>query len=258
MIRTLLPCLLLIPIASSGQCTVDQVQDQWNGGTSERNLPGYYEWQSFTAGATGALCQVDLLFCNTGSTVSGTGTLNVYAGEGIGGALLSTQGVVVDGSIAAANQPCWQQWPIAAAPLLAAGQVYTFQFVPTVGGGLPDPYLIQIQLPGTYAGGHNYNLGPQGDCAFRTHVSMGSVGTPETVRPTLLAYPNPATDALTVETPTGAGTVVELHDADGRTVWTGTTTGSRTVVDMAHLAPGLYVLRAVTHGAVEELRVVRP
>ncbi|HET6991211.1 MAG TPA: hypothetical protein VFJ43_07810, partial [Bacteroidia bacterium] len=62
----------------SAQCTLDQNQPMNNGGTSERNLPGYYDWQSFTAGISGALCEVDVLYCNTNVHLAGSGILKIY------------------------------------------------------------------------------------------------------------------------------------------------------------------------------------
>lgn len=258
MTRALLLLLSLLAGGTNfGQCTADQVHEQWNGGTSERNLPGYYEWQSFTAGLDGDLCQVDLLFCNINVPVVGTGTLNVYAGEGIAGTLLATQPVLVDGSALPANQPCWQNWVLANTPTLSAGQLYTLQFVPTAGGGLPDPYLIQIQLPGTYAGGHNYNLGEQGDCAFRTHVSAGSVGVSEVQEPLLQVYPNPVHEHLTVELPATANVAIQVLDGAGRLVLQTITRARRTNLDLSHLNRGTYVVRAITHTAVEMAHVVK-
>ena len=151
--------------------TLDQNQPQWNGGTSERNLPGYYEWQSFTAGISGSLSKIDLMFCNTNVKVNGTGTLKVYTGQGTTGTLLLTQSVSVNGTAYNFNQPFWQSWNLNTTPNITVGSLYTFQFIPTQGGGLTDPYLIQIYLPSIYAGGQNYNLGTLGDCTFRTYVN---------------------------------------------------------------------------------------
>jgi hypothetical protein len=151
--------------------TLDQNQPTWNGGTSERNLPGYYEWQSFTAGLNGYLCRIDLMFCNTNVKVNGTGTLKVYTGQGTAGTLLLTQSVSANGTAYNFNQPFWQSWNLNTTPAITTGSLYTFQFIPTQGGGLTDPYLIQINIPSIYSNGQNYNLGTLGDCAFKTYVN---------------------------------------------------------------------------------------
>jgi hypothetical protein len=44
--------------------TVDQQQLVYDGGTSARTLPGYTVWQSFTAGLTGTLAEIDMGFFN--------------------------------------------------------------------------------------------------------------------------------------------------------------------------------------------------
>jgi hypothetical protein len=230
------------------QCTPDQVQDLWNGGTSERNLPGYYEWQSFTAGSSGVLCQVDLMFCNLSGPVTGSGVLNVHRGEGITGTLLATQPVTVDGSAFAPNQPFWATWTLSNAPDVQVDSLYTFQFVPTQGGGLPDPYLIQILLPGTYAGGINHNLGVQGDCTFRTHVAPSGVGMPETQRPSLSVYPNPSSGLLTVRTPLGGETLV-LRNAQGLLIGRWQVPGPYFLLDLTPFATGPYHLELHTSTA---------
>ena len=170
MLGALISCILLTQTAKAA-CILDQNQPTYDGGTSERNLAGYYEWESFTAGVTGQLCEIDLLFCNSSTKLNGTGTLKIYTGTGTVGTLLTTQTVTVNGTSYATNTVFWQQWTVTVPPSVTATQVYTFQFIPTVGGGLPDPYLIEINIPNVYAGGHNYNLGTAGCCAFKTYVT---------------------------------------------------------------------------------------
>jgi hypothetical protein len=160
--------------------------------------------------------------------------------------LLTSQPVLVDGSASPANQPCWQQWTLANPPALLAGQQYTFQFVPTQGGGLPDPYLIQIQLPGTYAGGQNYNLGAQGDCAFRTRVNPGGVGMAEQAPWSLRVYPNPAHDRLTVELPDNTEARLRVFDAMGQLVLEAVSHADRTELDLSGLKPGHYVVQVIS------------
>jgi hypothetical protein len=242
-----------------GQCTTDQVQDIWNGGTSERNLPGNFEWQSFTAGVTGELCQVDLMFCNSNVILDGSGTLNIYSGEGVGGPLLSTQSVQVDGTANTFNQVFWQSWTIAEIVMVNEGSIYTFQFIPTQGGGLPDPYLIQILLPGTYAGGHNYNLGTQGDCTFRTYVN-GSTGISQQnadVQDEWQVFPIPADDHLTIAHPGNSRASAQVIDPAGRSVMGFDVQGEQATMDISGLKPGTYLLRLTCSGTAGYRRFVK-
>ncbi len=150
-------------------CTVDQSLLTWNGGTSERNLPGYYEWQSFTSGMTGTLCEVDLMFGNSNIKLNGTGTLKIYTGTGIAGSLLASQPVTVNGTAYNINTNFWQSWIVNSPPNVVAGSVYTFQFIPTVSGGLPDPYIIVVNTTNPYAGGRN-SQAANFDNPFKTFV----------------------------------------------------------------------------------------
>ncbi len=257
MLRTPAFLLLLIARSASAQCTMDQVQDQWNGGTSERNLPGYSEWQSFTAGESGALCEVDLLFCNINVPVIGTGTLNVFAGEGTAGTLLATQPVSVNGSATPLNLPFWAQWSLANGPQLEMDSVYTVQFVPTLGGGLPDPYLIQIQLPGSYAGGHCYNLGTQGDLAFRTFASAVATGSAALTGPARsVVFPVPARERVFLRMPATASRL-DILDANGALVRSLRPTRELSDIDVQDLRPGVYILRAIGPLGSEHMRFVK-
>ena len=249
--------LLLTSGPLTAQCLPDQVQEQWNGGTSERNLPGYYEWQSFTAGSTGALCGIDVLFCNINVPVVGSGTLKVFAGQGIGGALLASQTVNVDGSATALNLPFWANWSLAAPPNVEAGSMYTLQFIPTQGGGLPDPYLIQITLPGLYPGGHCFNLGTDGDIAFRTHVDAASLSVvPATDVQGMQVFPNPATDRITVITPMGSREVMLINGC-GQVVRRSPVRAPMLVVEVADLPAGPYGVHVVGEGRTAVARVMK-
>jgi len=119
--------------------------------------------QSFTAGATGNLdkleLNVDLLF------TPGNVVLNIYAGNGIAGTLLSTQTVTISASgllsIVIPNVP------------VVAGNVYTFNF-PTASMN------AYVSMTGdTYPGGAWYNSGTMYtsyDVAFKTYVSTPTIG----------------------------------------------------------------------------------
>jgi len=220
-ILIILFAIALFPRTAKAQCDTDQIQSQWDGGTSERNLPGYYEWESFTAGMTGELCQVDLMFCNSNTQLNGTGILKVYTGTGTGGILLDSQLVVVDGTAYPINTVFWQSWSVDSNPAVAATQVYTFQFTPIQGGGLPDPYLIQINIPNVYAGGHNYNLGTGGCCTFRTYVStLTSVSkiNGQSQNMEILLQDQPTQNVLRgiLKTPAEGQMLLEIYDMQGR------------------------------------------
>lgn len=174
----------LLQLGANAQCGTDQIQLLTNGGRSARNLPGYYEGQTFTAGATGLLCEIDILMFNT---MSGIGTLKIYSGSGIGGPLLDSQIVNVN---VPSMTSVWQNWTIITPPTVTAGQVYTFQFIPTHGGGLLDPYGVNVQVSNVYMGGHDLadiNM----DLTFRTYVDIAtSIDYTET-ESYFVVYPNP-------------------------------------------------------------------
>lgn len=254
------PCLLILLLSGgrlTAQCLPDQVQEQWNGGTSERNLPGYYEWQSFTAGSTGALCGIDVLFCNINVPVVGTGTLKVFTGEGLGGTLLAPQAVNVDGSATALNLPFWANWALEVPPNVEAGSIYTLQFIPTQGGGLPDPYLIQITLPGLYPGGHCFNLGTDGDIGFRTHVDAAALSVERAVAaPAMQVYPTLATDRITVLTSVNSADVA-LINSSGQVVRRSRVSAPMMDLDVADLPAGPYWVRMVSDGGAVVARVMK-
>ncbi|MBK8344010.1 MAG: hypothetical protein IPL12_12255 [Bacteroidetes bacterium] len=80
---------------SDADLSIDQQQLLYLGGESARNLPGYSTWQSFTAGVTGNLTQIDQGFFNE---MTGTATLNIFTGTGNGGSLLYSETVTISGA----------------------------------------------------------------------------------------------------------------------------------------------------------------
>ncbi|UOQ97415.1 serine hydrolase [Hymenobacter sp. 5317J-9] len=58
-----------------------------------------------------------------------------------------------------------------------------------------------------------------------------------------LAFPNPATEVLTLRQPAHAAATVRLTDALGREVWRRPAPGAETSVSVAALAPGLYAVQ---------------
>ncbi len=179
---------------SGSTMTLDQSQLVYNGGTSARNLPGYSHWQSFTAGITGTLSQLDLGFF---TLINATGTLNIFSGTGTGGPLLQTQTI----NVICGGGNCMLSFAVSAP--VTAGQVYTFQFIP--GPAMPDPYGVQVQVPGTYPGGEMALVDPSGtymtgfDMVFQTYVTSGSGLT--------YLWSNGSADSLIVANASGTYTV---------------------------------------------------
>jgi hypothetical protein len=53
---------------------------------------------------------------------------------------------------------------------VTAGQVYTWEIIPIQGGGLPDPYGVQVSGPAnTYVGGQ-CEFGATLDDVFRVYI----------------------------------------------------------------------------------------
>jgi len=155
---------------ADAQVVLDQQQLIYDGGTSARTLPGYTVWQSFTAGLTGPLVEIDMGFFND---MSGDGTLRIYAGEGTSGAVLQTLNVPVVGI----TQPpvTWNNWTVNVP--VVAGQLYTFELTPNP-LTLPDPYGVAIGSNNPYPSGVFGLNDPSGsyptsfDTVFRTFVAV--------------------------------------------------------------------------------------
>jgi hypothetical protein len=145
------------------ELSVDQQQLLYLGGESARNLPGYSTWQSFTAGVTGDLVQIDQGFFNE---MTGTATLNIFTGTGNGGTLLYSETVTISGT-----GNFWETFVIDTPVPITESEVYTFEIVPDLAGGLPDPYGVQVSGPAdNYAGGR-CEFDVTWDDVFKTYVS---------------------------------------------------------------------------------------
>ena len=153
------------------QKVLDQQQTLYSGGASARTLPGYTVWQSFTAGLSGTLTEIDMGFFND---MSGSGQLQIFDGQGTSGTLLQTLVVPVIGI----TQPgvTWNYWTTVDVPVLA-GQMYTFNLIPDA-ATLPDPYGVAIGALNPYPGGVMGLNDPSGsyptdyDVVFRTYVQQ--------------------------------------------------------------------------------------
>jgi hypothetical protein len=180
-ILLLITTIVLSAIASPAKAdTIDQQQLFYDGGISARTLPGYTVWQSFTAGLTGTLTEIDMGFFND---MSGDGTLRIYSGQGTSGAILETLSVPVVGI----TQPSftWNNWSVNVA--IQVGLQYTFELTPN-SVTLPDPYGVAFGTADPYAGGVAGLNDPSGtypladwDLVFQTRVSRASMPEPTSI-----------------------------------------------------------------------------
>ncbi len=125
------------------------------------------QWQSFTAGASGQLTRIDLGVSSPVAPQSSAGTITIYAGEGTGGAVLSTTAV----TFVPSGFNSLQSFAISGGPVLTAGQIYTYRFkVPSITVG-----WVWGQ-DGAYAGGH-CSFNANCDFVFKTYIAPAA--TPE-------------------------------------------------------------------------------
>jgi len=155
---------------------LDQFQTNYRGALSARTLPGYAEAQTITAGYTGTMTQIDLRFFNN---IRGNGTLNIYSGSGISGALLQSKSVSVVSSESAPIN--WNNWDVNV-PVIA-GSKYTFEFIPDA-GSMPDPYGLCVGNWYDYLNGSKLicyykssSVDTNFSLVFRTYVDTNQYGT---------------------------------------------------------------------------------
>lgn len=152
------------------QQVLDQEQTQYYGGLSARTLPGYAVGQSFTAGLTGTMTEIDMGFFNN---IAGNGRLIIFTGAGPEGTILETLPVTVT-SITGTGVS-WNDWTVDV-PVVAGSQ-YTFMFTPNA-ATIPDPYGVCIGSEDSYAGGNLYLQDSSGavtkffQSVFRTYVDV--------------------------------------------------------------------------------------
>ena len=242
MILCIVVFLIVNSMYSFAQCSnVDQSQLGYNSGTSARNLPQYTVWQSFTSGVTGTLCQLDVGFFNA---MTGTGTLKIFAGTGTTGTLLQTQTVTVSGT-----GNFFQSFSVSA-PVIS-GSVYTFQFIPIQGGGLPDPYGVQAENPGSYAGGQMELTDPSGtytigfDMVFKTYVTLSTgVSESEINSAPLKIFPNPFVNETLIQSPfVLINATLSIYNVLGEEVKTiSHITGQEVIVTRENMKEGIYLI----------------
>jgi hypothetical protein len=220
------------------QCALDQFQDSSDAGRSARNLPGYYEGQTFVPAADGLLCQVAMKMFSAGS---GTGTLNIYADSGLTGNLIHTQLVTVNTLIGGS---VWQNWTLNIPPLVIGGQTYTFQFVPDPNGGINDPYGVDLLAADFYAAGNDLGE-PTWDLCFQTYVDVptGIIIQNNNSSDDFAVYPNPVCDKLYVNCYNG----YQLFAIDGRLLKESTWPCKS--IDVADLNEGMYILKSANKSA---------
>jgi hypothetical protein len=146
----------VLPLSAQPQPVLDQSQTvgAWGAG-------GLDQWQSFTAGKTGLLTQLDL---NVGSGLnyeSQAGVLRIYAGEGTGGPLLATQEVTFQFKLTE-----FQAFQFLTPALVQAGSLYTYRFsIPKV-----NVSWVYFNPNNPYPNGRASH-GPGDDYLFRTYVT---------------------------------------------------------------------------------------
>ena len=228
--------------AAQAQCVMDQTQLLSVGGRSARNLPGYYEGQSFMPEIGGLLCEVDMLMF---VSMSGSGTLNVYSGNGIEGSLLTSQPVTVN--VVSNSSSEWQNWTLDAPPVLNAGEAYSFQFVPTQGGGLPDPYGVNVESSDAYAGGNDlWNTG--GELAFRVYVDAATQIEETHIESPIQIFPNPAMERIQINGANKDGGLALVYDASGKLMHECLFAELNSGIDVSQWPNGMYVISLPVHG----------
>ncbi len=197
------------------QPILDQSQPIGIWGLSARILPGYFVGQSFTAGISGTLVEIDMAFFNP---INGVGILNIHAGEGFAGTLLQTLNVKV---VCLGNDTLMQF--MTSTPIIA-GQVYTFEFIP--GAGMPDPYGVREQSPGPYPRGKEIQaigfieqISDEFDLEFLTFVVPSLFTQPISYLNILniSTYPNPATNIITLgyDLPKASSVGITIYNVTG-------------------------------------------
>ncbi len=240
-------CFMGFPVVAQSQI-LDQSQLQYDAAQSARNLPGWSIWQSFTAGITGTLSQIDQGFVNP---MSGMATLNIYTGSGLDGDLLYTAGVTISGT-----GTFWSTFLIATPVDITAGEMYTFEIVPIQGGGLPDPYAVQVCWDTTsYTDGVS-TAGVGYDYVFRTFVTLTvgvefmDVRSSETT-----IYPNPFYTVTTLRTDAVLqNATLTIYNAQGQQVrHMDHLRGQTIMLHRGSLPTGVYSLRLSENGKLRSV-----
>lgn len=219
------------------QCSINQSQDSVNGGRSARNLAGYFEGQTFTPSVSGLLCEVSM---NMFSAGTGSGTLNIYDGNSVNGSVLHSQNVNVNTPGGAYT---WQNWSISSPLIMNAGQIYTFQFIPTQGSGLSDPYGVGIYASDIYNGGFDISE-PTWDLSFRISIDIATKVSEQISALQTTLFPQPLKDRsyLNLNLPLKHARL-RIYDLSGKIQEERLQiSGNQILVERNNLAPGIYFL----------------
>ena len=157
-------------VPSTGTPVVDQNCNAAMQGGTVLNSSFTISGQSFTAGMTGTLTQIDVEIHSTATP--GDFTLEIREGEGIAGTLLSSQTVSISGS---GNS----SFTISNPPNVTSGQIYSYIFKWESGAGST---AFSDNSTNPYAGGGSINPGGvvAGCCDFIFKTYVAST-TPEWV-----------------------------------------------------------------------------
>ncbi|PRP96421.1 hypothetical protein [Enhygromyxa salina] len=140
---------------AKGNPVVDQSQLESDAGGG-----GLDEWQSFTVGIGGGLARLTIELGSPLDPQPSPATLEIYAGEGVGGMRLATTEVTLEPGLLKL-----QAFEFAEPVPLAAGEVYTFRLT------VPEQTIGHISYgPGDAYPGGMHNGDPQRDLVFRTDM----------------------------------------------------------------------------------------
>jgi hypothetical protein len=187
-----LATMLLAVTTAYAVPTLDQSQYDFNTGIPFEFrdpgagffLPNYPVGQSFTAGLTGLLTNIQVGSNGPASPPDGTMTMEVRSGDGVAGTLLGA--VTVSYLLPSPFDSLHTMWILdvdvtSLGINVAAASQYTFLFTSVTGGDLIDRGIL-AQESNPYAGGRAYSGPGYGDAVapwdlqFKTFVDQGSAG----------------------------------------------------------------------------------
>ncbi|MBX9736147.1 MAG: tail fiber domain-containing protein [Phycisphaerales bacterium] len=143
--------------------------DQQNlGPLGSASNAGTLSWQSFVPAVNGRLTAVESTVGNAFLSGSNNVTMTIYAGEGVGGAVLSQAQFTLTPGENTASNTSRKVYTLTNEPLLVAGQTYTFAYSAASGG------LFVRYSGNTYPAGISNN--GSADVIFVTQMNTVGVG----------------------------------------------------------------------------------